>query len=130
MIDRQGDLGVLRQVAEPGIHDREFLVRQVDETPLVAPPDNPRLPADSTIVFSCQGNDLFLQDLGHGLETQRDEGLNQGPVALDLVGPRHGGHGPTPDLFDIALFANPEYSFQWSRFVSFQLRMAHLRSHI
>jgi hypothetical protein len=113
----------------------------------VAPPDDAGVPACPAIAFARQRDDLLLQNLSHGLEAQRNEGLDQRHLALDLLGPWHGGQDPTPDLFQLALFAHPEYSFHrsgsfllvWvvvvsatitaphrSRFVNFQLTMAHL----
>jgi len=50
-----------------------------------------------------QRDDFLSHDSGHGLEAQRDEGVNQRHRTLDMRRPRHAGPGPTPNLFAIAL---------------------------
>ena len=110
MIRREGHLSVLRRVPQPGIPDRELLVRHVDEAPLMAPPDDAGLPAGLAIAFARQGDDLLIQDLGHGLGAQRNERLNQRHLTVETLGSRHRRHGPMADLFQLALFAHSEYS--------------------
>jgi hypothetical protein len=94
---------MLEPIPHPLVRDGELLIREVDRPPLLAPADDPWAAAGATVPFACQGGDLGLQSLRHGLQAQRDEGVDERHRAVHTLRCRHCGQRSEAHVFHLAL---------------------------
>ncbi len=77
---------------------------------MLAPADQPRLPAGAGVPRPGEPRDLLRQQVPHGLQAERDEGLDESHLGVDVLDLRVRPEPAEPDVFHLAFAFDAEYS--------------------